>query len=319
MMMRMPRATAPLSPQADPKQSHGVAEVGGTCRFSASVGSIRIAGWGLIGAALDTLTPHWPHRLAGAADGPEPVHVSVIADKGGYRVVTPGGNVAALWFADPLSAAHAAAGALIEARLAREPDALAVHAAAVVMGNRALVLMGASQSGKSTLALHLAAAGRVLLGDDRILLSAHEPGVAAIAIALGLAPKVRLPVPHDLGPRFRNFVAARENGRDDAAGAAFLALMPGEQAAHGERVPVAALIHLSRQNIGPTRIFPISRSQAVRAIIDQGAAPHLPGGAILALAAKISARVPTFTLSYSSSRRAADALIARFGKDFDAE
>ena len=62
--------------------------------------------------------------------------------------------------------------------------AFAIHASAVAIGDRALLLLGASRSGKSTLAAELIARSasqrRILLvGDDRILLTRLGEGVAA--------------------------------------------------------------------------------------------------------------------------------------------
>jgi len=280
------------------------------CTFEGGAAPLCLAGWDLIASQLHDLMPWWPHRPGGPGLRGETPHVTVAAAGGGFDVTTasPGGGSS--HFPDAARAAHAAAGALITARLATEPQTIAAHAAAVIMAGRAFVLLGASQAGKSTIALHLALAGHRILGDDRLLLSAAKAPVAAVA--LGLAPKIRLPVPQILGPRFRRFVASRERARDHEQGAAYLDLKPAEQAAHGERIPVAALICLNRAGHGPTRLAPLPRPVAVRAIIDQGSAPHLNARAILAIAAGIADRVPAYELRYATSRRAAAALLARF-------
>lgn len=287
------------------------------CRFSGRTGPILVSGWDLVAPTLDILTPHWPHRCMasrGGESGPASgkVQVRVMAEAGGYRVWSADNGAQPLWYPDAAGAAHAAAGALIAARLATEPQALAVHAAAVMIGRRTLVLVGDSRSGKSSIALHLAASGHRVLGDDRLILSAAGTGVEAVA--LGLAPKVRLPVPHALGPRFRNFVARREALCDRELSAAYLALEASEQAPHGERVPVAALVRLTRQGGAATRLAVLPRAAAVRAIIDHGSAPHLGSGAVLAIAARIAGGVSAFELTYSVSRRAAEALAARLGQ-----
>lgn len=61
---------------------------------------------------------------------------------------------------------------------------LAVHASAVAIGGRALMILGPSKSGKSRLAAALVAAGRPglairLVGDDRILLTPTPRGLMA--------------------------------------------------------------------------------------------------------------------------------------------
>jgi HPr kinase/phosphorylase len=62
------------------------------------------------------------------------------------------------------------------------PDSLAIHASAVKIGDRALVILGASKAGKSSLALALIEGSTVerpvtLIGDDRIILSRRDGNV----------------------------------------------------------------------------------------------------------------------------------------------
>ncbi|MEX5728429.1 HPr kinase/phosphorylase [Rhodovulum iodosum] len=56
-----------------------------------------------------------------------------------------------------------------------------IHASAVSLGGRAVLIMGASGSGKSALALELMALGAGLVADDRTLLRPDGPGVIASA------------------------------------------------------------------------------------------------------------------------------------------
>ncbi len=73
---------------------------------------------------------------------------------------------------------------LAEASLAASEDEWAVHAAAVVHNNRAVLLPGAAGLGKSTLALGLAAAGATLLGDDTVVLARNTLDVRAMPFPL---------------------------------------------------------------------------------------------------------------------------------------
>ena len=73
-----------------------------------------------------------------------------------------------------------------------------VHASAVKVGNRAVLIRGPSGAGKSRLALDLILAGRsgqipqaVLVGDDRVYLSARE-GQLVVRPARELAGKIEI-------------------------------------------------------------------------------------------------------------------------------
>ncbi len=54
-----------------------------------------------------------------------------------------------------------------------------VHASCVALDRRAVLLRGASGSGKSALALQLMALGAVLVADDRVILGLRDGAVAA--------------------------------------------------------------------------------------------------------------------------------------------
>lgn len=86
-----------------------------------------------------------------------------------------------------------------------------VHASAVQVGERAVLIRGPSGSGKSRLALALIAAGRtgmlppsVLVGDDRIMLEARD-GMLVAMPAAGLEGRIEV---HGAGIRRTEFVPA---------------------------------------------------------------------------------------------------------------
>jgi hypothetical protein len=59
---------------------------------------------------------------------------------------------------------------LVNATLTVQPELVAMHAASLRIGNAGLLLAGLSHSGKTTTALHLAARGHTLLGDEAALI-----------------------------------------------------------------------------------------------------------------------------------------------------
>lgn len=63
------------------------------------------------------------------------------------------------------------------------PDPLILHATAVAVGPRALLIRGRSGAGKSALALEMMARGARLVSDDRVILTAIGDGLAPSAPA----------------------------------------------------------------------------------------------------------------------------------------
>jgi HPr kinase/phosphorylase len=104
-----------------------------------------------------------------------------------------------------------------------------VHASAVLVGDRAVLIRGPSGAGKSRLAFDLILAGRsgqipraVLVGDDRVHLDTHE-GQLTVRPARALAGLIEI---HGLGIR-----------RCEHAGAAIVGLVVDLAAADAERLP----------------------------------------------------------------------------------
>jgi len=114
-----------------------------------------------------------------------------------------------------------------------------VHASAVLVDNRAVLIRGPSGAGKSRLAFDLILAGRcgqipraVLVGDDRVHLDTHE-GQIVVRPARELAGLIEI---RGLGTR-----------RCEHAGAAIVGLVVDLAAADAERLPPpeALLTHVS--------------------------------------------------------------------------
>lgn len=70
-----------------------------------------------------------------------------------------------------------------EPDVSRDSGILCLHASAVAVGGRALLILGASGSGKSGLALRLMALGAELVADDRVLVERRGAGLVARAPA----------------------------------------------------------------------------------------------------------------------------------------
>lgn len=160
------------------------------------------------------------HLLAAAGDWPrcgrDTVSVAPLAEiepagPGRWQVRSTLLEGGAALFENPLAAANALVGVLISGLLLTRPDWLCLHAAALDLDGAALVLPGDHQAGKSLFAGVAAALGLGIIADDRVLLRlpaprGEGPRQRPEVIALGIQPKLRLPLPAALPDRIRVFL-----------------------------------------------------------------------------------------------------------------
>lgn len=121
-----------------------------------------------------------------------------------------------------------------------------IHASAVRVGNRGVLIRGPSGAGKSRLAFDLILAGRagliepaILVGDDRVHLG-HENGQIVVRPAAGLAGLIEI---RGLGIR-----------RCDHVDQAAVALVVDLAAPEGERLPPAEALAITLDGVKLPRI-----------------------------------------------------------------
>jgi hypothetical protein len=104
-----------------------------------------------------------------------------------------------------------------------------VHAASLELNNAGLLLAGLSNSGKSTTALHLAARGLTLLGDEVALIRLATNEIVPFRRAANLRPGPRAP---ELSAAVERLAAEREPRVDEEGVTALLIgdLFPGSKA-----------------------------------------------------------------------------------------
>src|SRR5215212_4436528 len=122
-----------------------------------------------------------------------------------YQIVSP-------WLREPVIE-HSVVGAVfsLAAELAcafaeDRPGLICLHCAAVEADGRLILFPNSENAGKSTLAAGLVARGLRLFADDVLAVSENDQH----GIALGVAPRLRLPVPRSCGARFRSFVECHQ-------------------------------------------------------------------------------------------------------------
>ncbi|MDN3556753.1 PqqD family peptide modification chaperone [Halomonas maura] len=128
---------------------------------------------------------------------------------------------------------------LISLLLDARPQMVGLHCAAVEVAGRLVLFPATHRAGKSLLSAAFAAAGYRVFGDDVLMLSDDGQGRA-----LGIAPRLRLPLPPSLSPELARFIAEHDGVSDDRY--RYLALDDDRLAGHGEARPIGAIVMLDR-------------------------------------------------------------------------
>lgn len=249
---------------------------------------------------------NWP--LCRIDDGapPDPGRViSVRRHRRGFRITSP-------WLDAPLTE-RSAVGAVfsVTAELARAyaeetPGRLCLHCAAVEVDGNVLIFPSTEQAGKSTLAVQLASCGFRLFADD--VLPICE--TALQAMSLGIAPRLRLPLPPTAGAAFRDFVDEHAGPHDHEF--AYLALPPALLAPYGARAAIGNFVLLDRQVSASPRLTPVPGASGLHQLIVQNFASDGTAIRTVDRLHGLLRRAPCFSLTYSDLGEAAAFLRDRF-------
>jgi hypothetical protein len=257
--------------------------------------------------ALTAILGSWRFRIVDASGEMDERAAAILVRRvaGSYRISSP-------WLDQPVvegtevgavfSLAAELACAFAEAR----PDHLCFHCAAVEIDGHLIVFPNSESAGKSTLATRLSAHGFRLFADDVLPIS--ESGREGIS--LGIAPRLRRPLPSRAGSALRTFVAQHRGPGDNEY--LYLALPAPCLAPHGETAPLGATIFLDRRQAAAAKLTPLARGHALHQLIIQNFAP---GGTSFPTVERLSAlskRTACFTLTYSDLDEAAELLSDRF-------
>lgn len=195
-----------------------------------------------------------------------------------------------------------------------DPHLLCLHAGAVALGSPGagdtpaplFVFPAESQAGKSTLTAALAASGGRLYSDDVLPIDLSCP--AASAVAVGLAPRPRLPLPAALPAELRENLQRRialANGRYG-----YVALGREQLAPLGEHRPIAAFVRLERA-AGHASLTATPRSEIMTLLLRQNFGARPPAAELVERFAALTATARCWRLRYSDVGEAIALLMAQ--------
>jgi hypothetical protein len=254
---------------------------------------------------LSSVLGSWRFRVFELPDGQGSALISVRRSQRSYHVVSP-------WLREPVIE-HSVVGAVfsLAAELAcafaeDRSGLICLHCAAVEADGRLILFPDSENAGKSTLAAGLVARGLRLFADDVLAVSEVDQH----GIALGIAPRLRLPLPRSSGARFRSFVERHQGLCDNEF--LYLDLDRSKLAQHGQTCPIGATVLLDRRRSASPALAPLQKGRALRQLIVQNFAPD---GTSLTTIDRLFSIIETgacFSFTYSNLQDAIDFLSNRF-------
>jgi hypothetical protein len=187
--------------------------------------------------------------------------------------------------------------AFIDWYLAEHPNLFCLHAAAVLTPAGLVCFPSLHKAGKSTLCAQMIAGGSRLYGDDVLPL---DPATG-MAVALGLPPLLRLPLPSSLPVDTAAFI--NEHAGPRSRDWLYLCLRTSEIAAPGVQAPIAAFVLLKRRGRS-AKLKPTERSTVLSELIMQNLVNKTASHQVLDCMAGLVERAPCYELVYSDPAEA---------------
>lgn len=255
-----------------------------------------------MGDAICRVMPDWD--IASACETRLSATVVRRDEDGTYRFLS--------WWSDSpltkLGRAGAACGAvadIVQGYLDSRPGIFGLHCGAVRIQGHLVAFTGPYRAGKTTLVARLGTEpGCALFCDD--VLPVDEDGSAT---ALGIQPRLRLPLPQGLGGAFKSHVSTNLTVSDDRYG--FVEIP--EQAPHGTRAPLAAMVVLCREDGARARFHELATADAAGILIRQNIADPGDAGSHYDHVAELVDNLVCLTLVYSDLEEAVSLIRDTFG------
>jgi len=267
-------------------------------RFEGTSSTIEIPDDAAFHAALKGAAFDWPYREVPENEAP----IATVRTSGGsYEVAAPGEEP---FVATAVSAACSVIVDAVKAVIDMNPSRLCFHCGSVLLRGHLVLLTGPFRAGKSTLIARLAVDGHTVYGDDVLPLDKDDLN----GVAIGVAPRLRLPLPMSAPEVLRKFVTQCATAQDGR----YLYFRPPCLAARGASAPLGAIILLDRRTAGPAQLFQATEGAALRSLIARNFSRADPAQELLDRLHRVAGRLPRFTLRYSSLEEA----VALLGRAF---
>ncbi len=197
---------------------------------------------------------------------------------------------------------------LIDAYAEAHPRELCLHAAGSRFPDGLVVFPAVSRAGKSVLTTELARRGVKTFGDDVVPVDSRT----LEAVSLGIVPRIRPPLPHDVEPALKRYV--REHKGPGLRNRLYLALPEPVMAPCGERAPIQAIVLLERKARAKPVLEAAAPADVLETLVLQHFAELVPADRILKTFYDVVVRATCWRLRYAHVAEAAGLLVRAFGR-----
>ena len=195
---------------------------------------------------------------------------------------------------------------LMRAYVHEDRRLLCLHGAAAEFAGKLVLFPSNYRTGKSILSACLAASGVRLFGDDVLPINLLD----AEGIAPGFAPRLRLPLPDNLGSETRDFID--KHNRLQGEQYLYLDIKDDVLAPRGCQLPIGAFVLLEREE-GARPVFEnVSEAEVLRQVIWQNFARETEAPKILGVLSKLVAGSQRLRLRYDRAEDAVKLLLEKF-------
>ena len=196
---------------------------------------------------------------------------------------------------------------LIHAYIADNEDLLCLHCAAVEFKQGLVIFPNTYRAGKSILSVKLASCGGRLFSDDVLPITAQEP----LGMALGILPRLRLPLPETSDQTFVDFVAKRECPKNSRY--LYVSLTEHEQPSFGTMAPICGITILQRDRTNKPALMIAKKNFVLKDVILRNFARQNPALEIVDRLCSIVEEAKCYTLRYADLDQAVKLLEDAFG------
>ncbi len=189
---------------------------------------------------------------------------------------------------------------------ARNTDKVCINASSVLVNDRLIVFLGATDVERNTLALHLTATGHRFFGNKNLLVRSINNGVIN-GISLNIPPKVQFPLPDTVNLKYREFIDAFTE--ITTCNTAYLKLWDGEAASFMEEKPLRAFFILNANKTKSCEVLPATNTKLFETLLESAQLSDFDKSYFIQHTRFASNEIAGYQLSYSKYADAAKVIV----------